>query len=198
MRKKQILALTAVAMVAVTFTAVVGVIGVTRVSAQVATLLSDGKVPAIITNLAAKFNVSTTDVQKVFDDTKTQLEDARLIQLVTDGKITETQKTLIVAKRNEIETKISEINNKQLTVTERAAALAAIRKEVATWATENKIDEMYVMGGGMGRGKGGMGSRGMGGEGMDGGFGNGGPGNSGGLNSGGPMMGGQGGPMGGR
>jgi hypothetical protein len=148
MTKNQILGLTAVALVVVTLTAVAGVVGITQVGA----LINSGKVPSIITNLAEKFNLKESDVQKVFEDTRTEQEDERLSQLVTDGKITEAQKTLITAKRAEIETKVEEINSKQMTTTERADALKALMDDVEKWAEDNDIEERFLMARGMGRG----------------------------------------------
>jgi major membrane immunogen (membrane-anchored lipoprotein) len=148
MTKTKIIGLTAVAMIVTGITAVAGVVGITKISAAI----NSGEVPTIITNLANRFNLNTSDIQKVFDETKTQQEDARLTQLVTDGKITEAQKKLITDKSNEIKTKIDEINNKQMTSTERGDALKALRDEIVKWANDNKIDERFVMmGGGMGR-----------------------------------------------
>jgi Asp-tRNA(Asn)/Glu-tRNA(Gln) amidotransferase B subunit len=148
MTKTKIIGLTAVAMIVTGITAVAGVVGITKISAAI----NSGEVPTIITNLASRFNLNASDIQKVFDDTKTQQEDARLTQLVTDGKITEAQKKLIVDKRVEFEAAVEGIDNKQMTATERADALKALRDEIVKWADENKIDERYVMmGGGKGR-----------------------------------------------
>ena len=154
MRKTKIIGLTAVAMIVVTITAVAGVIGLTRVSAALGSLgLHNGKIPTIITNLANRFNLNPTDIQTVFDQTRTQNEDTRLSQLVTDGKITEAQKKLIIDKRTEIEGKVAEINNKQMTASERKDALDTLRDDIILWASDNKIDESDVlMGEGMGRG----------------------------------------------
>jgi L-asparagine transporter-like permease len=55
MQKNKVIGLTAVAMIVVGLTAVVGVLGLTKVSAQVSSLMKNGmkngEVPAIITNL---------------------------------------------------------------------------------------------------------------------------------------------------
>ena len=146
MKKNKIIGLTAVALIIVTLTAVLGVFGVTKISA----LINSGKVPAIITNLANKFNLNISDVEKVFQDTKVQLENDRLNQLVTDGKITQEQKQLIIDKRTEIEGKVADINNKQMTATERTDALQFLKDELVKWASDNKIEErLMMMGGGM-------------------------------------------------
>lgn len=149
MKKNKIIGLTAVALIVVTLTAALGVFGIIKISA----LIESGKVPAIITNLANKFNLNVSDVQQVFQDTRTQQQNDRLAQLVTDGKITEAQKQLIIAKRTETESKVADINNKQMTTTERADTLQSLRDDLIKWASDNKIDERYViMGGGMGGG----------------------------------------------
>ena len=149
MKKTKIIGLTAVALILVTLTAALGVFGITKISA----LIDSGKVPAIITNLAKKFNLNVSDVQQVFQDTRTQQQNDRLSQLVTDGKITEAQKQLIIDKRTEIESKVADINNKQMTATERADAIQTLRDDLKKWSSDNKIDERYVMlGGGIGGG----------------------------------------------
>ena len=100
-----------------------------------------------------KFNLNVSDVQQVFQDTRTQQQNDRLSQLVTDGKITEAQKQLIIDKRTEIESKVADINNKQMTATERADAIQTLRDDLKKWSSDNKIDERYVMlGGGIGGG----------------------------------------------
>ena len=148
MTRTKIMAVTAVAMVVTGVTAFAGVVGITRISAAI----NSGEVPTIIVNLAKRFNVSTSDVQKIFDETRTQQEAERLNELVTDGKITEAQKKLILDKKTEIDTKINDINDKQMTSSERKVALDTLRDEILKWADENNIEGRFILiGGGMGR-----------------------------------------------
>lgn len=139
-----------------------GLVGVTQVEAA-----TNGGVSTLIQNLANKFNVSTTDVQAVFDQTRVDEEKSRLDEAVAAGTITSEQETLIIAKQAEIKTKMDEINNKQLTQSERQTALQSLMKEVQQWQSDNEIPQ-GVMNLGRGGMRGGM-RDGMG-EGMGMGF----------------------------
>ena len=144
---------------------VAGVSGLVWGGTKVAAQISNGNYPAIVTNLAEKFGLKPEDVQTVFDDTRKAEVSSRLDEAVTAGDITAEQKTLILAKKTEIETKIQDIKNKALTASERATEMQTLRTDVEKWATDNKIPVQYVMG----FGKGGRGEMGMGfgrGEGM--------------------------------
>lgn len=112
--------------------------------------------------LADKFGLNKDEVQAVFDETRAQMEaerqvqyEARLAQLVTDGKITEAQKQLIIAKNKELEAgrQAKMESMKDATPEQRKAAMETERTALKTWATENGIELQYLM---MGHGKGGM------------------------------------------
>ncbi|MCA9382392.1 hypothetical protein KC660_03230 [Candidatus Dojkabacteria bacterium] len=118
---------------------------------------TSGTYPTIIENLATKFNLNKDEVQQVFEDTKTQIQTDRLDNLVSDGTITEEQKQLVLDKQEEIKTKVDEINNKELTATERREAMDNLRDEIQQWEDDNNIPE-HVLGpwGGMRGGRHGM------------------------------------------
>jgi hypothetical protein len=88
---------------------------------------------------------------------KQQMEE-RLTQAVKDGKITEEQKSKILAKHQEIADKREAERDamKDKTREERKAAMDANREELKKWASDNGIDEKYLMGFGRGH-HGGMG-----------------------------------------
>jgi hypothetical protein len=104
---------------------------------------STNPMDSLIQQLATKFGVKQNDVQVVFDqnrqDREVQMEknfETKLTQDVSDSKITEAQKQLIITKRQE---------------------LVAQRSALVKWATDNNIDQKYLGGGfghGMGRGMG--------------------------------------------
>lgn len=133
---------------------------------------------SLITAIAQKFNLSTTDVQAVFDEQRTQMEAqhtakeaTKLATAVTNGTLTQTQADAITAKKAELEAarEASKDTFQNLTQAERQAKMAAERDALKTWATENSIPEQYLMFLGGGRGsKGGHGERGFGGPGMPG------------------------------
>lgn len=130
--------------------------------------LGNGEYPDIIKNLAAKFNADPAEVEQVFEDTHDQMISSRLDKAVADGRITAEQKTLILNKMDEVQAKMDEINNQEMTATERRDALESLHDELRDWADENDIPLMFLMGNR--REMGGMMERGMVRGGMRGGF----------------------------
>lgn len=123
----------------------------------------------LIQKIATRFNLNQADVQAVFDQDRTERQAAmkaeaqqRLNQLVTDGKITEAQKQLIITKQQELETKreSNKTTMQNLTPEQRKTAMDTQRQELQTWASQNGIDLQYLMfgHGGPGRGHGMMGN----------------------------------------
>jgi hypothetical protein len=96
-------------------------------------------------------------------DQRSAMEKTRLDKLVSSGKITSAQETLI---QNELTTLQSQYNPSTLqsdTPAERKTQMQAMQNAIKTWAQANDINPAYVMpfGGGMGGfGKKGMGMRG--------------------------------------
>ncbi|MDY0143505.1 MAG: hypothetical protein RBR97_16590 [Bacteroidales bacterium] len=124
---------------------------------------------SLIEKIAQKFNLNKDDVQKVFDEDreekKTQMEEKfnqMLDEAVSNGDLTAEQKSLILAKREEMqkerETQMSERKNDgerpskeemETMQEERKTEREALEK----WASDNGIDLKYLMGlGGFGRG----------------------------------------------
>jgi hypothetical protein len=150
MNKSNMIKLSIVSLVAIGTTGTLGYLGLQEVSA----LTSTGSTySTIIENIAKKFNLNQSDVQSVFDETRTQARNDRLTQMVTDGKITEAQKALLIVKEAEIEKKIKDINAKQLTATERQTQIKAVNDEMEKWLSDNKISSEVMRGLG---GRGGM------------------------------------------
>ncbi len=111
----------------------------------------------IISSLAKKLGIGEDKVQSAFDSIRSERQEQmekvfeeKLNQLVKDGKITEAQKKLILAKHQEMQKNQEANKNKMQTQ----------RQELLDWAEKNKIDPQYLFGFG-GRGKMGDGMRGM-------------------------------------
>jgi len=130
-----------------------GVITATNVSAQ--TDSNTNRMSSLVQKLADKFGLNKDDVQAVFDEAHASREaemetkyEERLTQLVSDGKITEDQKTLILAKHKDLEAnRKAEMDSfKSMTADERKTAMDAKRTELENWAKENNIDVHYLMG----------------------------------------------------
>ncbi len=111
---------------------------------------------SIIQKLVTKFGLKEDEVKAVFDEERTERQKEmqtrmaeKLTQAVTDGKITEAQKQLIIAKQAELE-KQREANREamqNLTNEERKAKMQSHKAELEAWAKENNIDMQYLFGG---------------------------------------------------
>jgi hypothetical protein len=121
----------------------VGLTGTGMVQAQA----NENEYPLIIQKLAEKFGVEASEVQNVFEETKDQLFVDRLTEAVENGDITEDQKSLIIEKQAEFETRREEIDNQSLTAAERRDAMQTLHEEMRNWAEENGIDMHFLMGG---------------------------------------------------
>jgi len=88
---------------------------------------------------------------------------AALDQAVKDGKITQAQEDLIIAKQAEVKAFRDGLKDK--TEADRQAAMKTEMQSIKDWATANNIPEQYVIfaGRGRGMGDGGMMHRGKGG-----------------------------------
>jgi hypothetical protein len=96
----------------------------------------------IIEKLAAKFGLKQEDVKQVFDDARNEKQKTNekkyenfLNQAAKDGKITEAQKKLLIAKHQELQKS-------------RAEKPANWQKDdLNAWASSNNIDIKYLFGG---------------------------------------------------
>ncbi len=141
MNKKIIIPAVALAFFGIT------IFGVNTVSAH-----GLGAQPEFVVNLAQKLGVSEDSVKNALDqihqehraDMQVKFEE-RLNQAVTDGKITEEQKQLILQKHSEImEQRVSNHEALQnMTPDERREAMKSLHTELESWATEHGIDLSY-------------------------------------------------------
>lgn len=157
--KKQLVIAGAVAVVG-TAAAATGAYAVSTTAVQPGSAHMSSLVDAI----AAKFNLKKDDVQKVFDDNRTQMEQKRnqavkdqLAQLVKDGKLTQAQADAITAKRAELEKQRQDERGSMQNKSEsdRQATMQQHRTELDQWLKDNAIDSQYaylLMGGGHGHG----------------------------------------------
>ena len=118
----------------------------------------------LMSAIATKFNLKKDDVQKVFDEQRTQMETQReqevkdqVAQLVKDGKLTQAQADKINAKRAELvkEREANRTSEQNLTDAQRKTKMEERKTALDTWFKDNNIDSQYVyllMGGHGGRG----------------------------------------------
>lgn len=158
--KKQLIAAGVTASVAVA-----GLTGLSMASAATqSNSASNNPMSSLVSALATKFNLKTSDVQAVFDEQHTQMEAQRnsevktkLAQLVKDGKLTQAQADAITAKRSELQ-KQRDSNRASMdgkTHAERKTAMDTERSALDTWFSDNDISTDYrylVFGGGRGHG----------------------------------------------
>jgi hypothetical protein len=92
----------------------------------------------------------------VFDQHRQQMQsnmeqkyEQHLDQLVKDGKITDAQKQLILAKHKEIVQKMQSNKDsfKNMTADQRKQAMQQEKTDLENWAKQNNIDLKYVVGG---------------------------------------------------
>lgn len=108
---------------------------------------------SLVSAVATKFNLNKDEVQKVFDEQHTAMEQERenevkdeLAQAVRDGKLTQAQSDAILAKRAELqkEREANRTSDQSTSKTDRKAAMDTKRTELETWAKEQGIDTQYL------------------------------------------------------
>jgi uncharacterized protein (DUF3084 family) len=155
--KKMLIPMAAVAVIGA------GIYGTAQVSAATNTTDPHG---SLIQKLADTFHVDKSKVQAVFDQNRAENQasreknyEDRLTQAVTDGKITSAQKDAILAENKKLKAEMETAKNDA--TADRKTAMDKIRTEAKDWATQNNIDEKWLMGGMGGHPRGGMGGHGM-------------------------------------
>lgn len=107
----------------------------------------------LVSAIATKFNLKKDDVQKVFDEQRTQMETQReqevkdqVAQLVKDGKLTQAQADKINAKRAELvkEREANRTSEQNLTDAQRKTKMEERKTMLDTWLKDNNIDSQYA------------------------------------------------------
>lgn len=105
----------------------------------------------LVQQLADKFGLKKDDVQAVFDAHRDEMkadrekrQEDRLSTLVSEGKITESQKALILQKTKELQAKKESFQN--LSRDEIRTKMQKERADLEKWAKDNNIDLQYVLG----------------------------------------------------
>ena len=107
----------------------------------------------LVSAIATKFNLKKDDVQKVFDEQRTQMETQReqevkdqVAQLVKDGKLTQAQADKINAKRAELvkEREANRTSEQNLTDAQRKTRMEERKTTLDTWLKDNSIDSQYA------------------------------------------------------
>lgn len=147
MNKKLLVMLGAVTIVGMS------VLGSGQVFAQEST--TQNPVSSLVQKIADKFGLNKDDVQALFSEHKNEVkakhsarQEDRLSKLVSEGKITEAQKTLIINKQKELTEKraANKGSLKNLSKEELRSKMEAEHAELEKWAIDNGIDLKYLMG----------------------------------------------------
>lgn len=119
--------------------------------------------PSIVQKLAEKFNLNLADVEAVFDEDREERHaemettyEKRLSHLVSDGKITEQQKDVILEKHREMEANRQANWQEMQTMSEaeRKSKMEEEQQVLKDWASQYGIDLDYLLPFGMIRGPG--------------------------------------------
>lgn len=133
--------------------ATIGVAGVMGPGLASAATNSSGPSDGLIDKIATKFNLNKNDVEAVFEEEKTEREverqqdvGERLTELVAEGKLTEDQKSKILAKQAELKAQMEEEREtlKDKTQEERRAVIEQRREDLKAWAEEHNIPTEYL------------------------------------------------------
>ena len=121
-----------------------GVVGAGLIKAE-----ETNNYPPIVQKLVERFGLNEDEVKAVFDEARQERHQERLAhfeeglnQAVADGKITQEQKELILAKKEEMRAKHEEMRS--LSWEERRTAMEQQKEEMKTWAEENGIDSTQL------------------------------------------------------
>lgn len=124
------------------------------VGAQGAFATSTSSNPTLVQMIANKFGLNQSDVQQVFDQYKQQHAQnmqqnyqARLDQLVKDGKLTSDQEKLILDEHQKLMTEhASDFQNiKSMAKDQRKNILSSIHQEISVWSKANNIPVRYLL-----------------------------------------------------
>lgn len=133
-------------------TVLAGGIGLTSVASVSAHQANGGnRADSLASRIATKFNLNKDEVKteieaqhkenhQAMEAEMKQKREEHLQKLVDQSKITEEQKTAIIAKQDEIHTKMEELRNNGKTKRENKEAAKAIHEDFKTWAKSQNIN----------------------------------------------------------
>lgn len=123
-----------------------GVVGAGTLGSLAMAESSGDTYPPVVDKIATKFNLNKDEVKKVFEEERASHEaehkqrlEAKLTQAVKDGKLTEDQKSKLIAKLEEMHK--NRVEDRQEAKAEREAK----RDEFKKWAESNGINLEDVM-----------------------------------------------------
>ncbi len=130
-----------------------GLAGASLVAAEGATDTTSSPMRGLVSAIAKKFNLQESDVQQVFDDQHSHMEQEReteikneITQLVKEGKLTQAQADALNTKRSELqrERDANRSSDQSSSHKDMKTRMEAERTELETWAESNSIDTQYL------------------------------------------------------
>lgn len=124
-------------------------LGIASITAAHAATSATGTNPmsSLVQAIAQKFNLSSADVQQVFDQQHAQMDAQRsqamtdrINQAVTDGKLTQDQASKILAKKAELEALHKSLEG----AADERTAMKTQMESLKQWATDNNIPVQYL------------------------------------------------------
>jgi hypothetical protein len=121
--------------------------------ASISTASADTNGSTLAEKIAHKFNLKQDEVQKVLDENREEKDaehrakfEERLTTAVKDGKLTEDQKTKILAKISELEQERQQDRDKVKAMSEedRHTFMKQKRDALDEWAQQNNIPKEYL------------------------------------------------------
>ncbi len=128
-------------------TAIVGALAMAGISSIgiVKAQSTNGNFPPVIQKLVEKFNLDTVQVQQVLDENRQEKQAQNQVRYneildkaIAEGKITEDQKILILAKQEELKQKMDSL--KDLSREEKQAEMEKIMDDMKIWRQDNNIN----------------------------------------------------------
>lgn len=121
-------------------------------SAESGDVVKPAGMSSLVSKLAERFNLNEDDVEAVFEEHKVETEakhearlEVRLSEAVAEGKLTEEQKTKILAKFEELKASRPELSEtEEKSPDERKQTRLEKHDELEKWAEENGIPEEYL------------------------------------------------------
>lgn len=126
-------------------------VGVITASAHVVQAATDSNTLSLPQRVAERFGLEQSEVEAVFDEFRDERHqemkshfEEKLSTLVTEGKLTEEQKSAILAKKEELWTEHQTLHS--LSPEERKAFVDTEREELKAWAQAQGIDWEAIFG----------------------------------------------------
>ena len=134
--------------------AAVAVVATATIGAATVSAATGNQPGSLAQKLAGAFHLDATKVQTVIDQNRDehhasmqakmdQRYEDRLTKAVKEGKITDAQKTALIAEQKKLTAELAA--GKDMSPTERRDLLKKVKDEATTWAKQNNLDVKWLL-----------------------------------------------------